>query len=75
MTGKQITDGWRETGFEVAASLRMSRDGEYGLGDFLGTIHKCTLNNELVGMELRNSMLDFPTLASMVFENDPDDWR
>jgi len=71
-TGAYEFSGMKDIPFLVQAHARMWTDGEgYHL-----KVGKCRQNASVVGLELVNEMITFPTLAQFVFpDSEPKDWE
>jgi len=84
-TGKKERAGYSDIGFVVQLSLRLWRTDEDDDGTphlvFHSRVedarHDNAVRNGLIGMEFdsESDMSDFPTLASMVFGDSPEDWQ
>lgn len=72
-TDKLERVGYKDLGFEVQVSLRLSRESE-GKFERSGQVVKCRLNDPLVGKVLKGGDLSFSKLASLVFNTSEDEW-
>jgi len=70
-TGKYIRSGFSDSAYMVQVNLNLDRDDQ----GFVATILDCRQNPFVVGLELRDEMINFPTLASLVLpETSEGDW-
>ena len=85
-TGEKEFAGYSNMGFLVQLSLelwRTNEEAEDGTRELvfhsrvLDARHQSAIDNGMIGMEFDSTtgMSDFPTLASMVFGDDPEDWK
>ena len=71
-TGAYEFAGMKDIPFLVQAHARMWQDAD----GYHMRIGKCRQNASIMGLELTNDMISFPTLASFVFpDSDPKDWE
>jgi hypothetical protein len=74
-TGKWERSGFSETGFLVQINVECRRDPQPPY-DFVAQVLNCSLNGDLMGLELRNGMNSFPTLAQLAIpDSKPEDWQ
>lgn len=70
-TGKKIRAGMKEVGYlvQVVLDLEKDEDGRHC------TIVESRHNPDIEGMVLNGEEINFPTIASLVMENDPEEWE
>lgn len=78
-TGDYERAGYGETGFLVQVNVRVYRDPydvDTGPGDFHMVVENCTQNPEIQGMDLVGPMVNFSTLAQLVFpDSNAEEWE
>lgn len=77
-TGAQTWDGFTKLRFEVSILCETfgPQDKETDSDpDYRLIIRQCQSNPGLHGLELSNEDVNFATLASTIYENDPEDWK
>jgi hypothetical protein len=54
---------------------KLIQDGKEAPGDFVLRVTDCGQNGMIAGQELRNDLIEFKYLASLVYaDTNPDDW-
>ena len=68
--------GYADMGFEVQANFRLSKSRDKkGVNHYHTEIIDCRISSDMDGQVLTDSLSNFQCVASLVFENDADEWE